>query len=30
VVTDGEFIAVDTPITVIQKDGMRVVVKQAS
>jgi membrane-bound ClpP family serine protease len=29
VVTDGEFIAVDTPITVIQKDGMRVVVKQA-
>lgn len=28
VVTEGEFIAVDTPITVIQKDGMRVVVKQ--
>lgn len=29
VVTDGEFIAADTPVTVIQKDGMRVVVKQA-
>ena len=29
VVTEGEFIAADTPITVIQKDGMRVVVKQA-
>ena len=28
VVTDGEFIAADTPVTVIQKDGMRVVVKQ--
>jgi membrane-bound serine protease (ClpP class) len=27
VVTDGEFVAVDTPITVVQKDGMRVVVK---
>jgi membrane-bound serine protease (ClpP class) len=27
VVTGGEFIAVDTPITVVQKDGMRVVVK---
>jgi membrane-bound serine protease (ClpP class) len=27
VVTDGEFIAADTPITVTQKDGMRVVVK---
>lgn len=29
VVTDGEFIAADTPITVTQKDGMRVVVKAA-
>ena len=29
VVTEGEFIAADTPVTVIQKDGMRVVVKQA-
>ncbi|HVF70277.1 MAG TPA: hypothetical protein VM940_01600 [Chthoniobacterales bacterium] len=29
VVTDGEFIAAETPITVTQKDGMRVVVKQA-
>jgi membrane-bound serine protease (ClpP class) len=29
VVTEGEFIAAETPITVIQKDGMRVVVKQA-
>jgi membrane-bound serine protease (ClpP class) len=29
VVTEGEFIAADTPITVIQKDGMRVVVKEA-
>jgi membrane-bound serine protease (ClpP class) len=28
VVTDGEFIAADTPVTVTQKDGMRVVVKQ--
>jgi membrane-bound serine protease (ClpP class) len=27
VVTEGEFIAADTPITVTQKDGMRVVVK---
>ena len=27
VVTDGEFIAAETPITVTQKDGMRVVVK---
>jgi membrane-bound serine protease (ClpP class) len=27
VVTSGEFISADTPITVIQKDGMRVVVK---
>jgi membrane-bound serine protease (ClpP class) len=27
VVTEGEFIAIDTPITVTQKDGMRVVVK---
>jgi membrane-bound serine protease (ClpP class) len=27
VVTNGEFIAADTPITVTQKDGMRVVVK---
>jgi membrane-bound serine protease (ClpP class) len=27
VVTEGEFISADTPITVIQKDGMRVVVK---
>jgi len=29
VVTDGEFIAADTPVTVIQTDGMRVVVKPA-
>ena len=29
VVTDGEFIAAETPITVTQKDGMRVVVKAA-
>jgi membrane-bound serine protease (ClpP class) len=29
VVTEGEFIAADTPIIVSQKDGMRVVVKQA-
>jgi membrane-bound serine protease (ClpP class) len=29
VVTEGEFIPAETPITVIQKDGMRVVVKQA-
>jgi membrane-bound serine protease (ClpP class) len=28
VVTEGEFIAAETPIAVIQKDGMRVVVKQ--
>jgi membrane-bound serine protease (ClpP class) len=28
VVTEGEFIAVATPLTVIQTDGMRVVVKQ--
>src|SRR4051812_47998889 len=28
VVTEGEFIAAETPITVTQKDGMRVVVKQ--
>jgi membrane-bound serine protease (ClpP class) len=28
VVTDGEFIAAETPIMVTQKDGMRVVVKQ--
>ena len=27
VVTEGEFVAAETPITVIQKDGMRVVVK---
>ena len=30
VVTEGEFIAPETPITVIQTDGMRVVVKGAS
>jgi membrane-bound serine protease (ClpP class) len=30
VVTDGEFIAAETPITVTQKDGMRVVVKAVS
>jgi membrane-bound serine protease (ClpP class) len=30
VVTEGEFIAAETPITVIHKDGMRLVVKQAS
>jgi membrane-bound serine protease (ClpP class) len=29
VVTEGEFIPADTPVTVIQTDGMRVVVKQA-
>jgi membrane-bound serine protease (ClpP class) len=29
VVTEGEFIAADTPIIVSQKDGMRVVVKEA-
>jgi membrane-bound serine protease (ClpP class) len=27
VVTEGEFISAETPITVVQKDGMRVVVK---
>jgi membrane-bound serine protease (ClpP class) len=27
VVTEGEFISAETPITVTQKDGMRVVVK---
>jgi membrane-bound ClpP family serine protease len=30
VVTEGEFIALQTPVTVIQSDGMRVVVKSAS
>ena len=30
VVTEGEFIALETPITVIQTDGMRVVVKGAT
>ena len=30
VVTDGEFIARETPVTVIQTDGMRIVVKSAS
>jgi membrane-bound serine protease (ClpP class) len=30
VVTDGEFISAETPITVVQKDGMRVVVKPTS
>jgi membrane-bound serine protease (ClpP class) len=30
VVTEGEFIAPQTPVTVIQTDGMRVVVKSAS
>ena len=30
VVTDGEFISAETPITVVQKDGMRVVVKALS
>jgi membrane-bound serine protease (ClpP class) len=30
VVTEGEFIAAETPITVIHKDGMRVIVKPAS
>ena len=29
VVTEGEFIAAETPVTVIQTDGMRVVVKRA-
>jgi membrane-bound ClpP family serine protease len=27
VVTEGEFVPAETPITVVQKDGMRVVVK---
>src|SRR5205823_8391740 len=27
VVTEGEFVSADTPVTVVQKDGMRVVVK---
>src|SRR4051812_8478084 len=27
VITDGEFVAADTPVTVVQTDGMRVVVK---
>ena len=30
VVTEGEFIAPQTPITIIQTDGMRVVVKSAA
>ena len=30
VVTEGEFIAAETPVTVIQTDGMRVVVKSAA
>src|SRR6266511_5520110 len=30
VVTEGEFIARETPVTVIQTDGMRVVVKSAT
>jgi membrane-bound serine protease (ClpP class) len=30
VVTEGEFIAQETPVTVIQTDGMRVVVKSAA
>ena len=30
VVTEGEFVASDTPVTVIQSDGMRVVVKTAA
>jgi membrane-bound serine protease (ClpP class) len=30
VVTEGEFIASQTPVTVIQTDGMRVVVKSAA
>jgi hypothetical protein len=30
VVTEGEFIARETPVTVIQTDGMRVVVKSAA
>jgi len=29
VVTEGEFISQKTPVTVIQTDGMRVVVKSA-
>jgi hypothetical protein len=28
VVTEGEFIAAETPVSVIQTDGMRVVVKR--
>jgi len=27
VITDGEFVAPETPVTVVQSDGMRVVVK---
>jgi len=30
VITQGEFIAPETPITVVQTDGMRVVVKARS
>jgi len=30
VVTEGEFVAPQTPVTVIQTDGMRVVVKSAA
>jgi membrane-bound serine protease (ClpP class) len=30
VVTEGEFIGPQTPVTVIQTDGMRVVVKSAA
>jgi membrane-bound serine protease (ClpP class) len=30
VITEGEFVAAETPITVVQKDGMRVVVKARS
>jgi membrane-bound serine protease (ClpP class) len=29
VITQGEFIASNTPITVVQTDGMRVIVKSA-
>ena len=30
VITQGEFIAPETPVTVVQSDGMRVIVKASS
>jgi membrane-bound serine protease (ClpP class) len=30
VITEGEFVAPETPITVVQTDGMRVVVKASA